>query len=312
MRFIKKETHFDFLKIQKPNIIVSLLVVLAGVAAYFPMGGFNFGIDFRGGTLVQIRFAEKPDLGQIRSQLNQGGFSGYTIQTFGDESDHEVLVSLPIAEEVRLSGPNSSVEDNSMSKQVERHLVKTWPSLTVRRVETVGPKVGSALKYQALSAIVFAILAILAYVWFRFEWRYSVASVVALLHDVVIVTQLFIFTQKEMTLSVVAGILTLAGYSINDTIVIMDRIRENVHKHPKQPMYDTINQSVNQTLSRTILTSGLTLLVVIALFFFGGEIIHDFAFTLLVGIILGTYSSLYIASPILLYLTNKYPKTPKK
>jgi preprotein translocase subunit SecF len=179
--------------------------------------------------------------------------------------------------------------------------------MVMRRVESVGPRVGAELKTSAYEAILFSLIAILAYIWVRFEWRYSIGAIVATTHDVLIVLAAFVFTQREISLTVVAAVLTVAGYSVNDTIVIFDRIREFVRKFQKKDVKDTFNDSINQTLSRTVLTAGTTLFVVLALYFFGGDIINDFAFALTIGIVVGTYSSIFVAAPVVYMLLQRFP-----
>ena len=305
MRLIKEDTHFNFLGKWKFASAISGLAILGGLAAYFPLGGLNYGIDFRGGTLVQIQFPAPPDLSQIRATLASSDAGSFSLQSFGGEENHEILVTVAGSDE------NQSLTTHGLAQRIGDTLSEAFPGLTVRRVESVGPKVGRELKIAAFQAVVFAILAILAYVWIRFQWRYSIAAVVALLHDVFIVLAAFLLTQKEITLPVVAAVLTVAGYSINDTIVILDRIRDNVRKFQKKPLFDILNESLNQTLSRTLLTSGTTLLVVLSIYFFGGEIINDFAFALLIGVLVGTYSSIFVASPLVWGLNNWFPQKIK-
>jgi preprotein translocase subunit SecF len=301
MRLIKADTHFDFLGKRKLSFIVSSLAILAGIAGYFLLGGLNYGIDFRGGTLVQVRIPETGDINRIRQALSDGGVNSFSLQSFGEVGGHEYMITLGKAEEA--TGPVGESE----SARVEGVLKEHFPSLTVRRVESVGPKVGGELRLAASLAILFSLVAILLYVWLRFQWRYSVGAVVALFHDVLVVLAAFILTGKEITLPVVAAILTVAGYSINDTIVIFDRIRENLRKFQKKALFDNFNESINQTLSRTVLTSGTTLLVVLAMYLFGGEIINDFAYALLIGIVVGTYSSVFVAAPLVFNLLNLFP-----
>ncbi|MDH4225717.1 MAG: protein translocase subunit SecF [Deltaproteobacteria bacterium] len=311
MQIFKSDTHIDFMGYRKFIIPFSLIINLAGIVAYFIMGGFNYGVDFKGGTVIQVQFEQKPDLGRIRNTLGEGKFGSFSLQTFGGDENNEILIILASAEEIGISSTGEGKEADSLAKQVESALRVVNPDISIRRVESVGPKVGNELKQAAWESVAAAVVAILLYVWFRFQWRYGVASVLALLHDVLFVLSIFIFTQKEITLTVVAAVLTVAGYSINDTIVIMDRIRDNVLRSPKMALTDLFNMSINQTLSRTALTSGTTLLVVTATFFLGGEIIHDFSLALLVGIAVGTYSSIFVASPLVLLLNDKFPPQHK-
>lgn len=302
MRLIKEETHFDFLGKRYYSLAGSALLILAGLAVYFLQGGLNYGIDFRGGTLVQVQLQERYDISTIRETLSDGGIGSFALQAFGEADANEYLITL--ARAAKLEERNGQTP----SAKVKSVLIERFPSLVVRRVESVGPKVGEELKTAAFQAIVFSLLAILIYTWIRFQWRYSIGALVALFHDVLLVLAAFAATQKEISLPVVAAILTVAGYSINDTIVIFDRIRENLRRFQKRPIFDTFNVSVNQTLSRTLLTSGTTLFVVLAIFTFGGGIINDFAFALLLGVVVGTYSSVFIASPLVYILLQRFPR----
>lgn len=300
MRIIKEETHFNFLAKGPLCISLSGLLVLAGIVAYFAMGGLNYGVDFRGGTDVQVQFKETIDIKAVRQALSDGEIGSFSLKSFGQPGDNEFLISLGKTE--RTIG-----DKKNRGEEVKNLLKAKYPSLTVRRIESVGPRVGKELRLKAAQAIVFSLIAILLYVWLRFQWRYSIGALVALFHDVLIVMIAFVVTGKEVTLPVVAAILTIAGYSINDTIVIFDRIRENLRRYQKKEIFDIFNQSVNQTLSRTILTSGTTLFVVLAIYFFGGAIINDFAFALVLGVVVGTYSSIFIAAPIVHNLMKWFP-----
>lgn len=300
MRIIKEETHFNFLAKGPLCISLSGLLVLAGIVAYFAMGGLTYGVDFRGGTDVQVQFKETIDIKAVRQALSDGEIGSFSLKSFGQPGDNEFLISLGKTE--RTIG-----DKKNRGEEVKNLLKAKYPSLTVRRIESVGPRVGKELRLKAAQAIVFSLIAILLYVWLRFQWRYSIGALVALFHDVLIVMIAFVVTGKEVTLPVVAAILTIAGYSINDTIVIFDRIRENLRRYQKKETYDIFNQSVNQTLSRTILTSGTTLFVVLAIYFFGGAIINDFAFALVLGVVVGTYSSIFIAAPIVHNLMKWFP-----
>ncbi len=300
MRIIKEETHFNFLAKGPICLSLSGLLMLAGIVAYFTMGGLNYGIDFRGGTLVQVQFKEATDIKAIRQALSDGDIGSFSLQAFGEEGANEYLISL--------GKIKRSIGDKKNRGEDVKNVLKTrYPSLTVRRIESVGPRVGEELRIKAAQAIVFSVIAIVLYVWLRFQWRYSIGALVALFHDVLIVMAAFVVTGKEVTLPVVAAILTIAGYSINDTIVIFDRIRENLRRYQKKETFDIFNQSVNQTLNRTILTSGTTLFVVLAIFFFGGGIINDFAFALVLGVVVGTYSSIFIAAPVVHHLMKRFP-----
>ena len=299
MELIKPQTHIDFMGKFKPALMFSALLILAGVVSIFMHGGLKFGIDFAGGTLVQLKFENPPAIESIRSGLKEIGLADSTIQEFG--SPDTILI--------RVERSEGKLEE--MGSRIKESLEQTrgFTGITIKRVEMVGPKVGKDLRQKALLSIVYAIIAIVIYISWRFEFQYAIAAIIALIHDVLITMGAFSVLDKEFTLVLVAAFLTIIGYSLNDTIVIFDRIRENTRRRSKEPLSDIINTSINQTLSRTLLTSGTTLLVVAALFFLGGEIIHDFSFALLVGVVIGTYSSIFIASVFLVYWESRaHPK----
>lgn len=255
--------------------------------------GLTYGIDFRGGTLIQVQFQEKPDLAIIRQLFQEKLTTSVNITTFGEEEEYEVIITLS-QESIKGEFENISLLVNDVLKQ-------GFSQFELRRVETVGPKVGSKLKTKAFQAALYVMAGILIYIGFRFKFRYGVAAVVALFHDVLIMLGIFVFLEREFTLTIVAAVLTIIGYSLNDTIVVFDRVRENVARFPKRPLEEVINLSVNECLSRTFLTSMTTFLVVFSLFVLGGDIIHDFSFAMLIGVVVGTYSSVFIASPVVLY-----------
>jgi preprotein translocase subunit SecF len=371
-------------------ITLSLILLGAGWVSIAARRGLTYGIDFRGGTLVYVKFARQPDLDAIRSELRRVNLGGATIQRFGAAADNEVIVGLEVGATASTesldagkraiftalaglygAGPVGKVDFNNASPQaVAEHLVVADPlrlaakgldeaiggyrelaqamvnlrnspppggrggliadfqdlrgvagvtpavldalgkdfylsSYAVRNTEIVGPKVGGDLRRQALYVTLAALGAMLVYIWFRFELIYGVAAVIATFHDVLITLGVFSLLHKEISLTVIAGLLTLVGYTMNDTIVVFDRIRENVRLAKREDFVSLVNRSINQTLSRTILTSGLTFLAVLSLYLFGGEVINGFALTLVVGVIIGTYSSIAIASPILVYLHER-------
>ena len=299
MELIKKPTHIDFMGMFKPALMVSVLLILAGVVSVFMHGGLKFGIDFAGGTLVQLKFESPPAIESIRSGLKEIGLADSTIQEFG--SPDTILI--------RVERSEGKLEEMGARIKESLEQTKGFAGIIVERVEMVGPKVGKDLRQKALLSIVYAIIGIVIYISWRFEFQYAIAAIIALIHDVLITMGAFSVLDKEFTLVLVAAFLTIIGYSLNDTIVIFDRIRENTRRKSKEPLRDIINTSINQTLSRTLLTSGTTLLVVAALFFLGGEIIHDFSFALLVGVVIGTYSSIFIASVFLVYWDSRaHPK----
>ena len=295
MQLFKSQTHFDFMGRIKAAVTFSVILILIGLGSVALSGGLKFGIDFAGGTLIQLQFKSPPDIEVIRDGLKTIGLGESTIQEFGSKKD--ILVRVQRSEE-KLEAVGSMVRKSLMGKF-------NIDEITVERVEMVGPKVGRDLREKALLSILYAIIGIVIYISWRFELQYAIAAIIALVHDVLVTMGAFSIFDKEFTLVIVAAFLTIIGYSLNDTIVVFDRIRENLRRKGKSSISDIINTSINQTLSRTLLTSGTTLLVVIALFFFGGEIIHDFSFALLVGVFIGTYSSTFIASQLLLYLGVK-------
>jgi preprotein translocase subunit SecF len=299
MELIKKQTHIDFMGKFKTALMVSGVLILAGFVSIAMHGGLKFGIDFEGGTLVQLKFPEAPAIDSIRSGLKEIGLADSTIQEFG--SPDTILIRVEMADG----------ELKEMGTRIKKALEETkgFTGIVIDRVEMVGPKVGKDLRIKALLSILYAIIGIVIYISWRFEFQYAIAAIIALIHDVLITMGAFSVLDKEFTLVIVAAFLTIIGYSLNDTIVVFDRIRENTRRRSKESLSDVINTSINQTLSRTLLTSGTTLLVVVALFVLGGEIIHDFSFALLIGVVVGTYSSIFIASVFLLYWESRaHPK----
>jgi preprotein translocase subunit SecF len=299
MELIKKQTHIDFMGKFKTALMFSGLLILAGFVSIAVHGGLKFGIDFEGGTLVQLKFPEVPAIDSIRSGLREIGLADSTIQEFG--SPDTILIRVEMADG----------ELKEMGTRIKKALEETkgFTGIVIDRVEMVGPKVGKDLRIKALLSILYAIIGIVIYISWRFEFQYAIAAIIALIHDVLITMGAFSVLDKEFTLVIVAAFLTIIGYSLNDTIVVFDRIRENTRRRSKESLSDVINTSINQTLSRTLLTSGTTLLVVVALFVLGGEIIHDFSFALLIGVVVGTYSSIFIASVFLLYWESRaHPK----
>ena len=301
MQFLNfKDGQFiDFLGYKRLAAYISGILILAGVASIVAHNGLKYGIDFRGGTNVQIQFSTPPNLDQLRYFFAQNDMKNVVLQTFGDLADHEILLGLPI------NSPLGTGEN--LTSELRKILEPQHPKLEIRRIETVGPKVGDELKISAVKAILIALGLVLLYITIRFQWRQGVSAIVALLHDVIVVVGMFSILDKEFSLTVVAALLTVVGYSLNDTIVVFDRIRENQGKYRKKSFEETINLSITETLSRTLITSGTTLFVVLSLFLLGGEIIHDFAFALLVGVLIGTYSSIYVASPLVVFLTKLAP-----
>ncbi|MGA2629337.1 MAG: protein translocase subunit SecF [Terriglobia bacterium] len=372
-------------------ISLTLFLLVVGWVSIAVKGGLIYGIDFRGGTMVEVKFAKAPDVDPIRSELRRQNLGDATIQRYGTASDNEVIIGLELGKTASTDaldagkrsivtalgglygkGPEGKFDFNNASPQtVAEHLVvadplhmaskgseeatrtyqelaaalvnyrnspphsgligdlqelKTVPGVTpavsevlakdfylstfaVRNTEIVGPKVGVDLRRQALYVTLAGLGAMLVYIWFRFELIYGVAAVIATFHDVLITLGILSLLSKEISLTVIAALLTLVGYSMNDTIVVFDRIRENVRLNKREKYLDLVNRSINQTLSRTILTSGLTFLAVLSLYVFGGEVIHGFALTLVIGVIIGTYSSIAVASPILVFFYQRAGRT---
>ena len=301
MQFLNfKEGQFiDFLSYKRLAAVISGLLILAGVASIVAHKGLKYGIDFKGGTNVQIQFSTAPDLDQLRQLFAEKDMENVVLQTFGDPVEKEILLGLPTG------SPLGTGE--KLTSELRKILLPQHPKLEIRRIETIGPKVGDELKLSAVQAILIALGLVLLYITIRFQWRQGVSAIVALVHDVLVVIGMFSIFDKEFSLTVVAALLTVVGYSLNDTIVVFDRIRENQGKYRKKTFDETINLSITETLSRTLITSGTTLLVVLTLFLLGGEIIHDFAFALLVGVLIGTYSSIYVASTVAVFLTKLVP-----
>ena len=295
MEIFKRVPQFDFMKKKSAAVALSIMVILIGIISILFHGGLKYGIDFAGGTLVQLKFTNPPVIEDVRDGLKTIGLGESTIQEFG--SKNHLLI--------RVERSDEKLEE--MGTRVKNSLVGKFQAdnILIERVEMVGPKVGRDLREKAVLSIIYAIFGIIIYISWRFEFQYAIAAIIALVHDVLITMGVFSLTDKEFTLVIVAAFLTIIGYSLNDTIVVFDRIRENMRRKGKTLLVDIINTSINQTLSRTILTSGTTLLVVAALFFLGGEIIHDFSFALMIGVIVGTYSSIFIASVFLVYWESR-------
>lgn len=345
MQFIKPDVNIDFNGKRKIAFSISGLMILISIASLIYHGGPKYGIDFAGGTLIQVKFAAPVNIAHIKDGLKSVGVKNVSVQLFGSAQNHEFLIRTD----------RSATSDETFADKVQQALSRsTGKTATVRRVEMVGPKVGKDLKEKALFAIFYSLLFITIYISGRFEYKwvlsgvmagalmgavyilslftasiavlivaalivtlilfwflrlkYAMGAIVALIHDVTITVGIFSLLNKDFTLDIIAALLTIIGYSLNDTIIVFDRIRENLRKSHKSSFDTIINMSINQTLSRTVLTSGTTLLAVVSLFVLGGGIIHDFALAMIVGIVVGTYSSIYVASPILLIWQPKGKK----
>jgi preprotein translocase subunit SecF len=290
MQLVSKPTHFDFLGARYIAFGLSALM-LVGTVVLIAVRGINFGIDFTGGVLVEVGYPEAVELSSVRDALANDGIDDAIVLYFGNNSD--VLVRVPLID----GGDGAGI-----GEQVFLALEQADPGVQLRRTEFVGPAVGEELREDGGLALLFALLMILAYVTLRFQWKFALGAVVALVHDVLITVGFFAAFQVSFDLPVLAALLAVIGYSLNDTIVVFDRIRENFRQVRKRSAIEVMNLSLNQTLSRTLMTSGTTLLVVLALYFLGGEAINEFALALIVGIVLGTYSSIYVASAAALAL----------
>jgi len=280
-------TQVNFLGHRRAAFILSAILIVAGLISLVAQGGPKLGIDFQGGTLLQVRFESPISADRIRDTLAGMGFADAEIQHFGGDREAIIRIKEEASEGDVAGGVIEALNRANPGNRAE-----------MRREELVGPKVGRELRTKATMAIVYALIGILIYISLRFEFKFAVGAVAALVHDVVITLGMFSLTGREISLPVIAAFLTIVGYSLNDTIVVYDRIRENKRKLYGRSFVDIVNTSLNESLSRTMVTSLTTLLVVVCLFFFGGEVIKDFAFALMVGVVVGTYSSLYVASPL--------------
>src|SRR5262245_17921212 len=301
---IFKNTNFDFLRWRIHAIVLSWAVIIAGAFVFFTKG-IPLGIEFAGGTSVIVQFDQPVSIQQVRAAIDKGfpgGGSEATINTYGDPAQRQVMIRVPTV------GAESGTSLSSTADQVENALRQANLG-TIHRLgtEIVGPAVGQELRSKALLATVFSLIGILLYLAFRFQFSFGVGAVVATIHDLLITLAFLAFFRYDMTLNVIAAILTITGFSTNDTIVIFDRIRENLRSMRRDSMLHIINVSINQTLGRTVITSGTALLTALALFFFGGEVLHGFAFTMVVGIVTGTYSSVFIAAAIVSFCRGTGP-----
>lgn len=291
MDIIKSDTKINFLRYHNLALVLSSIVLIAGIFS-LATRGLNFGLDFTGGTLIELHYPEAPELNEVRQTLETAGFDDFVVQTFGTARD--IIVRIP-ADETEATGAEAS-------SRVLEALSAGVAELEMRRVEFVGPQIGQELAEQGGLALLYVLIGVLIYISFRFQWRFAVGAVGALVHDVLLVIGVLSILQVSFDLTVVAAILAVIGYSLNDTIVVYDRLRENFQVKRKGDPMELTNLSINQMLGRTVMTSLTTLLVLIALFYFGGEIIHAFAFTLICGVIIGTYSSIYIAGSLAIKL----------
>lgn len=281
-------TNFNFLKYKNFFLFFSTFLVLASIILVFTKG-LDFGVDFKGGTTIEIRLEKKIEIEKIRNSLSKFKINNYSVKEFGTVNDF-------------LISTDNSVSPNDIKNFIEKDLKE---KIIIRKVETVGPKVGSELIKSAIYSVLLCFVAMFLYLWFRFEWQFSFGGIVALFHDTIITVGVFSLLGLQFDLTIVAALLTIIGYSINDTVIIYDRIRENLKKDSSSELSILVNESLNNTLSRTLKTSGTTLLSIIAVLIFGGEVLRGFAFAITFGIIIGTYSSIYIASPIVMFFKVK-------
>jgi len=282
MEFFKKKTDIDFMGLRRMTAALSILLCLAALVC-LAVKGLNFGLDFTGGTQIQVAYSHPAKMNEIRAELNHAGFGNAIVQSYG--TSKEVLISL-------------APHNNMNQQQIQQSVMNVLTDGELQRIDYIGPQVGKEMATKGFLAIFIALLGTMVYIAFRFEWRFALGSSLALLHDPILILGIFSFFQWEFNLTVLAAILAVIGYSLNDTIVIFDRIRENFRKLRKGTPIEIVNSSINQTLSRTIMTSAMTLTVVLSLFIYGGVMIHGFSIALIIGIIVGTYSSIYVAGAL--------------
>ncbi len=298
------ETNSDFIGRRRPAFVLSLAVILVGLASMALRGGIRMGVDFTGGVQVEVAVQSASggvDIGRVRDAVAAAGFDNRNIQQIGRAEDNEFLIHVQTEALEQTAATDTTTVGKTTSQRIVDGLRAEFASDTVilRAVESVGPKVGSELRLAALQAVLLAMLLVVVYVAWRFELRYALATLVAVFHDVIVTLGLFSLFNKEMTLSIVAALLTLVGYSVNDTIVVFDRIREELKIKQRRESNESIfNTGINKTLSRTLLTSVTTMFVLLALLIYGGTVIHDFAWVLAIGILVGTYSSIFVAAPL--------------
>lgn len=305
LKLVPQETDISFIRYRMPAAIFSVTMIVLSIGILF-IQGVNKGIDFEGGILIEVGTEAPADLGRFRSALAGQGFGDVAVQAFGTEN--EVLIRIErqpaaVSEDMSRSEVVKAEEEAQQAavQRVQEALGAVMQGLSYRRVEFVGPKVSGELVEAGVLAVLIAVGAVLVYIWFRFEWHFGVGAVIALLHDVILTLGFFSLIRLEFNLSIVAAILTIVGYSLNDTVVIYDRIRENLRKFRNKPIPEVLDLSLNSTLSRTVMTSLTTLLALGSLFFFGGAVIKGFTAAMIWGVFVGTYSSVFIAAPVLLY-----------
>ena len=290
------KSSIDFLKGKYVAFITSIILILLSIGLFF-LNGLNFGIDFKGGTLIEIETQNKIEISEVRLSLNSLSLGDIQVQEFG--SDKNLLIRI----EQQQGG--DQIQQNVLEIVKQKLMNDISETINFRRTEVVGPKVSGELIQSGTIAILVAVFAMLIYIWLRFEWQFSLGAVIALLHDVILTIGVFCLTQLEFNLPIIAAILTIVGYSMNDTVVVYDRVRENLRKFRSKEITSLLNLSINETLSRTIVTSVTTLLALVSLYIFGGEVIKGFTFAMIWGVLVGTYSSIFVAAPLLTYLDVK-------
>ena len=293
IKIVKLDTSINFLSKTKLFVSLSLIFVIASIFLLFSRG-LNFGIDFNGGTLIEVqKISGNADVSEMRSRLGQLDLGNIQLQEFGKKTDLLIRVE------------QLSDEEGAQQVIIAKISEVVGMDYEVRRIEVVGPKVSAELIKKGIIAVISAVISVLIYIWFRFEWQFGIGAIFALVHDIIITIGVFSLFQLEFNLSIIAALLTIVGYSLNDTVVIYDRIREELRKYKKMPIIELINQALNLTLSRTLMTSITTLLALFSLYLFGGEVIKGFTFAMIWGVLIGTYSSIFVASPILIGLNIK-------
>ncbi len=297
---ILHDTKYDFIRWWRTAAGLTIAFIVIGLGSLAVRGGFDQSVEFTGGTLMQLHFSAPPEQGKIRSALDAGGIRDEEVTTFGSPSDFTI----------RARSDSTSTSADSASRKIEGLLTTGFgkDAFKVVRTELVGPTVGGELKRGAFIAILVSFLVTLIYLAIRFDWRFGVSATIATMHDILTTVAFMSILHLEVSLTVIAALLTVIGYSLNDTIIIFDRVRENLRKNRREPLYNTLNRSVNETLPRSILTHATALAATLALLFFAGEVIRPFAWVMAFGIITGTFSSIYVASPILLWIETKYPR----
>ena len=291
IQFNRYYKHFGFFSIT--------LIFISLIFLFFK--GLNFGVDFKGGTLIEIRLeTSEHSVSKVRDVFNESNLSNLTVKNFGNDKDYIIKFQ------------KKNLNNPEFINNLKNDVSNSFPDINFRRVENVGPKVSSELLKSGIIAITLSLAAMLLYIWIRFEWQFSLGAILALFHDIIITLGIFSFLSLEINLSIVAAVLTIVGYSMNDTVVIFDRVRDNLKKYADLNIFELSNQSINETLSRTILTSVTTLLALFSIFFIGGEILRGFSFAMILGVIIGTYSSIFIANPILVNLNVNHFTVVKK